>query len=263
MKEQAHEISTNPEHLFNITVASEASFRHPQRNEDYACYNLSKGWAAVFDGLGGGERGDLASRAAGDIIGERLNKLDTYSYSAVEKSILEACTLAGEKIREISYYSGTTAVIAQAYEAEDGLKAVIASSGDSRAYLFRNKHYLKLLTHDDSVIPYEIAKKIDEADNADQFTHEDWDYFYERNIVKEYLGKPEAKVRIQEIDILPGDVFILTSDGVHDNLSNNMIRNRLIESRDASKLVKGAMRIAASQFFRSKPDDITAAILTF
>ncbi len=263
MKEQAHEVNISPEHLFNITVASEASFRHPQRNEDYACYNLNKGWAAVFDGLGGGERGDLASRIAGQVIGDSLNKLDKYSYSDVQKSILDACIIAGEKIREINDYSGATAVIAQAYETDEGLKAIIASSGDSRAYLFRNKHYLKLLTQDDSVIPNEVSKKIDEANNADQFTHEDWDYFYERNIVKEYLGKPDAKVRIQEIDILPGDIYLLTSDGVHDNLSNNMIRNRLIESSSASNLVKGAMRIAAAQLFRSKPDDITAAILTF
>lgn len=63
----------------------------------------------------------------------------------------------------------------------------------------------------------------------------------------------------------PGDKLILTSDGIHDNLTTDEMENCLRgnEQTEISRIVSSAEARSNSAHIRAKPDDMTAAILTF
>ena len=95
---------------------------------------------ALADGMGGGERGEEASRIAILGVRESRNSImdnDPMDHNAILNSLLDAMHYSNEKLvkykEEKGYYSmGTTMTIA--YYAEGWLHVV--NAGDSRAYIF-------------------------------------------------------------------------------------------------------------------------------
>src|SRR5579885_3137162 len=53
---------------FTFVRYSKPHEEHPERNEDYILVDAQRGLAAVFDGVGGNERGGMAARVAARTI---------------------------------------------------------------------------------------------------------------------------------------------------------------------------------------------------
>lgn len=149
--------------------------------------------AAVFDGVSGEPGAALASSDAACATLDYLKKLP----QADEDAIKETFTKAHLAIR----FGATTAALL--FIKEDG-SFTIASIGDSPIYSINGKGKLSL------ELP--LARAVGDGDSILKF-------FYYRNLVTSVLGSPgELNLSIRQGKLKKGELFILASDGLSDNL---------------------------------------------
>lgn len=175
---------------------------------------------AVADGMGGYDRGDVASRIAIDTLVERLHTLDTEDSSLILK---QAYRRANEQIYENGVSQGeenmmgTTLVVGLLR----GVELSLANVGDSRGYLLR-AGALTQVTQDHSLIAEQVRMGVLSEEDARRSHH--------RNIITRALGhRPRVDVDVFELTLLPEDRLLLSTDGVHDFLEEDEIREVLLE----------------------------------
>jgi PPM family protein phosphatase len=186
-----------------------------QFNEDSIAYDRDDGVAVLADGMGGHRAGEVASRMATEIIIDKLRtsvaELGTSGGQhspqlAVKQSINHANGAVFETAGANPAYHGmgTTLVLAVFHDN----RVTLAHVGDSRIYRLRNGH-LELLTRDDSMLRDQIELGMISAADA-RGSHN-------RNLVTRALGvEKHASAHVRDYDALPGDVFVLCSDGLND-----------------------------------------------
>jgi len=189
-----------------------------QFNEDNVVYDPDDGVMVLADGMGGHRAGEVASRMATEIIIERLRtSVAEFGSSgdqhlpqlAVKQSINRANDAVFEAAEANPAYHGmgTTLVLAVFYDN----RVTLAHVGDSRIYRLRNGR-LELLTRDDSLLREQIELGMISAADA-RGSHN-------RNLVTRALGiEKQVSAHVREDEALPGDVFLLCSDGFHNYLT--------------------------------------------
>lgn len=195
------------------------------RNEDYLGYALpssaerarSHGWLfALADGVGGQRQGEVASRAAvEEILGGFRRAQPMESHSALLSSLVQA---ANARICETEALAGpagagmssTVVVCALRFD-----RATIAHVGDSRCYLIRNRKP-RVITNDHTVANEQFRLGLlskQEAQSAPT-----------RHVLSRSLGSGLfVKVEIDEVQLLPNDVLLQCSDGLHGALTDEEI----------------------------------------
>jgi serine/threonine protein phosphatase PrpC len=258
-------------------VESVACRNHPRRNEDCFLIERELGVAAVFDGVGGHEAGERASRIGRDACLEKIGELEEWGLDWPEWALFYARGELISRAREAGNNMTTTAVVARV-----GEEIEVAWCGDSRAYAIYEDGSLGLLTTDHSLDDYnyrvgmiskeraeEISQILDEVESPEEAYQRGGNLaersFSARNRVMSVLSEGEiSKVVISRDKIL---AILLTSDGVHDNLPKARLEEVVREglragvNRVANLVVEAADLYAASGNGRSKPDDITAVVL--
>lgn len=173
---------------------------------------------AVADGMGGYDRGEVASKIAIDTLLEGFSGNGTDDpvvtlkqvYRQANKTIYEDGSAKGEH-----NIMGTTLVSAIIR----GDDLTIANVGDSRAYLLRAGR-LNQVTNDHSLVAEQVKMGVMTEDEARESSH--------KNIVTRAIGHRErVDVDIFEIKLLPEDKLLLSSDGIHDYLGEAAITDVL------------------------------------
>lgn len=246
-----------------ISGKSEASLKHPDRNEDAISFDEKAGFAMVLDGIGGIAGGQEASNLARDIIRDNLYGKES-DLEAAKQHLKNVVLEASKMVKAESSAGGTTVVVVKVINADSGMTALIASVGDSRAYIFREGK-LRLITEDDSVIPLKLREQFDATDGSDLDLKYDYAIFRQRNLITQSLGsgnEDELDVHLYTENLQKGDRIILTSDGVHDNLTTGEIREIAGTQEDISgKLLEKAKERSKTDHFRAKQDDISAVVM--
>jgi protein phosphatase len=201
-------------------------------NEDSFCYiaypEELNSLAAVADGIGGHQSGDVASSICCEHFISAWKKNDAGNFSAdfmaehfMTKTIIEANTLIHDENcrRQLPQPMGTT-IVAALFTPKS---IVVAHSGDSRLYILRNG-LLQRLTEDHSYVAELVRRKIITENEAagHPFSH----------IISRSLG-PSSEVE-PEVNIfprLPADRFILCSDGLTIHLQEKRIEEILMISK--------------------------------
>lgn len=292
----------NHEVLRSIDMAgySMASEDHPDRNEDNFFIDEEGRAMGVFDGLGGHPGSEEASELAAQVVDSHLaSRPDTGVTVSTARFIMEEAvqeahvqveltniTRKNEAIAGsagvIPYPIATTANIAKLFESKSGAPyMMVANAGDSRAYLLRDGE-LQHLTLDHAVagvVDYGNSAEFGKAmqDQAlladatspsalsDRLEHQ----FRERNILSSCLGQPERgapAIGSVTFGVQSGDKIILTTDGIHDNLTNSEIESIIDDGVSAEGIVKALVEAARNRSYdsahaRSKKDDMTATAL--
>ncbi len=265
-----------------MEVDSIACEHHPERNEDNKFIDATSGSAGVFDGVGGDFGSEVASTVAAQSVSESLrNTPDTLSVvdgqnlveTALRKAHADIVAEAADG-RRIS----TTATIAKLLKSERGEPYVaIASIADSRAYLLRDSK-LSMLTLDETLATALVQSqsgKISQQEKFSNTTHkselsdEEYANYKRQGTITALLGTGgEGKlydIQTTYVEVQPGDKILLTSDGVHDNLTTNEIQKIMtsLNSDTANELTIAAQRRSRENHLRAKADDMTAAIMSF
>ena len=227
-------------------------------NEDNHLVLPSIGLLAVADGMGGLEKGEVASATAVESLASAEGPLQQLLASAAALSGAEgriqiARTLdvlshiANEKIQEITggVQSGTTLVVGMV--ANNHL--VVSHVGDSRAYLLRSGR-LRCLTHDHTVAASQLR-----AGLISQAEHDVSPY---QHMLYQALGTASSvDPDLLDIPLANGDVILLCSDGLTGPVSESTLEALLQESSD---LDDAAKKLIAAANAGGGPDNITVVL---
>ena len=207
--------------------------RKRSHNEDTIGSDDELGIAVLADGMGGYKAGEVASAIA---VEEILNALrvgltasrrrqidDEGGFTAESLLVRSAIEKANETIYQAAQSQpqcagmGTTVVAAAFYDD----RLTIAHVGDSRLYRMRNG-ILEQVTSDHSLLQELIDKGF--------YTPEEAKESLNKNLVTRALGiEAYATPDLQEDVVLPGDVYLLCSDGLTDLVDDEDISKTLLE----------------------------------
>lgn len=227
------------------------------RNEDRFVADPDRGLFLVADGMGGYGHGDVAARLAIDSIGDWIARAHspTGSASASRKApgdLLRAgFERAHDALKEAARSDlallgmGTTVV---ALWLSGGI-AALAHVGDSRAYRF-TRGDLELLTEDHTWVRGQVA-----VGNLSE--HEAREH-PSRKLLTQALGRAAIAVDMTERAVLPGDLYLLCSDGLSSMLDDAEIASCLAAEGRPERLCR---ELASRADARGGFDDITVVVL--
>ncbi len=187
-----------------------------KRNED--CIGILENVFVLADGLGGHENGEIASRLATDYVLKAAESITTVDNSTMHRIIDGAnnAVYLGRK--------GNMATTVVAAFVKDNLFNYL-NVGDSRMYFFRNNR-LCVQSKDHSVT--QMCVDMGEITPDKMRFHED------RNRLLKALGLgPAIKIpqEFNPFEIMPGDAFLLCSDGFWEYVYEKEMEKYLRKSR--------------------------------
>ncbi|HTB19006.1 MAG TPA: protein phosphatase 2C domain-containing protein [Bryobacteraceae bacterium] len=219
-----------------------------QNNED--CYLISPKDHVyiVADGMGGAQAGEHASKLAVDTVAAviqsaSLPDAETLFQAFREANLRVMKAAAGDPELE---GMGTTLLAAL----ESGPELLIASVGDSRAYVY-NGGELTGITEDQTWVN-EVGRKLG-IEEASLKTHP------MRHVLTMAIGvSPELRVHSYTVRPQSGALILLSSDGLHGVIEAGVIADRL--SGNGSLQAKCERLIEAAKQ-AGGPDNITVVLL--
>ncbi|MBF0543641.1 MAG: serine/threonine-protein phosphatase [Candidatus Riflebacteria bacterium] len=204
---------------------------------------------AVADGVGGHVSGEIASSLA---VQSLQRDLSTWKEHELTKSTME--TLVGDANQYLREHvkknpqcegMGTTLTTI----AISSSKAIIGHIGDTRAYLLRNGK-LEQITRDHTLVGEQIR--------LGKLTPDQAKVHPGRHILSRVMGPREfVSIDSFELNLMPGDLIVLLSDGITGLVSDEEIKNVLISNafnKTASVLVQQANKAGGA-------DNSTAVVI--
>jgi PPM family protein phosphatase len=217
-------------------------------NEDFYLLAPQNGLYVVADGMGGAQAGERASKLAVDTLAEIIAK----SGQAGAEMLAEAFQEANNRVMTAASNDvdlegmGTTLVAAL----EAGPEILIASVGDSRAYVFQGNELLGIT--EDQTWVHEVGRRLG-IDEISLRTHP------MRHVLTMAIGvSPELRVHSYAVKPQTGAEVLLCSDGLHGVVDDDTIAEALasdgsLESK-CRKLIEAARKAGG-------PDNITTVLL--
>lgn len=225
-------------------------------NEDSAWVRqLDQGYilGIVADGMGGHLAGDTASRLAVETVSQDLSGLETeLPLSTLSAALSDAILHANEVIfrqaaeNEKFHNMGTTVVAVLMSDSA----GVIGHIGDSRAYLISDRKVAQLT--EDHTLVNELFKN-------GQISEEEVQVHPLKNVVTRALGTDkEVDVDLYSVQMEPGDVLMLCSDGLSNMVSSEQILT--IVGQADLLLSERAERLLQLALLAGGDDNITVAL---
>lgn len=230
-------------------------------NEDSLAIVGSNGPFVVADGMGGHRAGDVASRLATEAIAEHFQTGSTVAsvdhdgrFTEDENRLLTSIRTANRRILERSLRSkdlqgmGTTVVCA--LFVPESNRMIIAHVGDSRVYRLRGG-FLTQMTRDHSLFnDYLMAM----PDLSEEQRSE-----LPRNVITRALGmQDDIPVDLQSEDAMPGDIYVLCSDGLSGMVEDEDIIAAVSSSSDLEQATRLLVRRANEN---GGEDNVTALLV--
>jgi protein phosphatase len=234
-------------------------------NEDRILMDADLGVFIVADGMGGHRHGELAAEL---VIATLRYYLDSsrnrreltwpfgynFNLSLEANRLVTGILLANRQVWRRSgdgpEYAGMGSTIAALLV--DGRHAAMANVGDSRGYLFRNRQ-LSQLTVDDTWLNAVLQR--------DMLSEEELRNHPMRDVLTQAAGSQhDIEVHTAEIELLPGDVLLLCSDGLHGVVPVEAIVSVLL-SGESLQQKTGRLHDAARA--GGAPDNVSCILLRY
>ncbi len=207
---------------------------------------------AVADGMGGHAAGEVASKVAVDALGASFHDGPTtpegleYAARAANREVWEHAQTDPD-LRGM----GTTLVAIALVEADDGTEQLaVANVGDSRAYRLRDEQ-LAQVTTDHSL----VQELIDEG----QIDEEAAAVHPQRHVLTRALGvDPDVAVDLILLDPVPGDRFLLCSDGLIREVGDDLVASVLMRLSDPDEASAELVHLAKEH---GGTDNITVVVV--
>ncbi len=242
-----------------LTVAGLSDVgRCRQTNQDQYLVDTELGVYAVADGMGGHAAGEIASDLAISALAESVRRSgeggapDSLDDGArrLRNALSEGNRRIIDSVVSRAEWRGMgTTVVAMMIV---GDRLLIGNVGDSRAYLYRDGK-LRQLTSDHSWVNEQVKLGLLTSDEAHRHPM--------RNIVTRVLGnQAEIEVDVADEPVLPGDVFMLCSDGLNGMLRDPEICEIIAAHADVPQQACRALVDRANA--NGGEDNITVVVMT-
>ena len=221
---------------YSAAVRSDVG-RKWQGNEDSFCLAPEMGLFVVADGMGGHAAGEVASRLAVDTIKQWMAKYlegadvaiigqPMASRSQEANFLASSIQLANRMIYDAAQsrheYAGMGTTIVSVLTLGDHV--VLAHVGDSRIYRVRGEEIAQI-SRDHSLIQQQIDRGIISREEAQESQY--------RHLITRALGlKESTEVDVEEHPVLPGDTFLLCSDGLSDLVEDEEMLATVVQHPD-------------------------------
>ncbi|MEI2695540.1 MAG: protein phosphatase 2C domain-containing protein [Saprospiraceae bacterium] len=250
---------------------------HPRNIPNQDCqvsfFNGFNHVSIIVDGMGGHEGGHIAMKVIKNALSKELRSINLNQSSAeiVQEISRVVNNVQQEVVVKVPEYGG--AAVTFAIIQTDGT-LIIASMGDTRAYIISEYGKVQPATID-NISGYFVTSlaQVKKLRGKDAFAldslvkepdSEILDVkFDRRNIVKNVFMAHPSNIIEPGITILKtrkGDSILLTTDGVHDNLTTREIGIALKKGGVRELVLTALERSKDSLHIRSKKDDITASL---
>lgn len=186
---------------------------------------------AVADGVGGYDLGEVASATAVTVVTEQFAKAPAGSMLInLMPKLIEKANAAVHDRRLQPEFAGknmatTLVTCALRYD-----QAVISHVGDSRCYLVRNGQ-ARQITQDHTWVNEQRKMGLI---TAEEIATSDSRHVLIRSIGPEMFVSPDTIA----LTVLPGDIFVLCTDGLHDEMREPEIASIVSQKKDVAQLAK-------------------------
>lgn len=233
-----------------ISYAGTDVGRRRKNNEDAYLVDDDLGLWVVADGMGGQAAGEIASQQAVETVHEMVLsglRHRTGSVERVLESAVQAATYMVYGMAELdSSKSGMGTTLSAVLRQPDRL--ILAQVGDSRVYRVRQGRAVQL-TEDHTLVNWQIQQGI--------ITPEQAKLSKQKNVITRAVGNRDyVQVDIFACDVMPGDVFVLCSDGLYSYVHTDELPALIGEGGD--KAVETLINEANQ---RGGRDNITVAVV--
>lgn len=233
--------------------------REREHNEDFFLVDPEIGLFAVCDGMGGHASGEVASKLAAETVAgvvraERANleaAPEDQLRATLARIVGHAAEMANQAVHSACSQKSQTRGAGTTLTAllVHSNIAALAHVGDSRLYLLRNGA-VSQISNDHTFVA--------EALRRGMLTPEEAANHHASNLLTRAVG-PQAKVHVDTLvfDILPGDTFLLCSDGLYNYFPN---------ADELGEHLQGSLDHAATDLInlanqRGGEDNITVVLL--
>ena len=196
--------------------------RARNNNEDSVAVDDATTLVVLADGMGGYNAGEVASGMATSFIKSELGRwLAEASATATDTDVRRAMDICVDNANRAIFNAansnpqyagmGTTLVVGVFREA----RLLMGHVGDSRAYRYRASR-LTQITHDHSLLQEQIDSGL--------ITPEQAAFSANKNLVTRAVGVEDTVLLETHLhEVLPGDTYLLCSDGLSDMLDDESI----------------------------------------
>ena len=235
-------------------------------NEDNFLVDRKLSLFVVADGMGGHAAGEVASALAVRIIHEELKKehelIEEHGnlgdrasrgagreiLSLLEYAVQRACARIHEEAKADAAKRGMGTTLSALLIA--GSHGFIAHVGDSRIYLLRDGK-IQQVTEDHTVYN-ELIKR-------GKLTRDQIEKVAQKNAITRAVGVYErVEVDTLTIEVLPGDQFLLASDGLHGYIAHTAELEPYLGDEDGDKAARELIDLAHK---KGGKDNITAVVV--
>lgn len=219
-----------PAHAASITLeffSATDTGRARNNNEDSVAVDEASALVVLADGMGGYNAGEVASGMVTSFVRSELARwLSEASEQATDADVRRAMDICVDNANRAIFNAansnpqcagmGTTLVVGVFREA----RLLLGHVGDSRAYRLRGSR-LSQLTHDHSLLQEQIDSGLISAEQAA--------FSSNKNLVTRAVGVEDTVLLEMHMhDVLPGDTYLLCSDGLSDMIDDESIAQLLI-----------------------------------
>jgi serine/threonine protein phosphatase PrpC len=240
--------------------------RRRQLNEDAFFRDDARGFYIVADGVGGHNKGEIASREAVEqlrmwVYGARhdLDRLAERAAAGGREAAWEIRRLLESGVKSACYMVfGMADLDPEKRGMSTTLSALLitgrlafaAHVGDSRVYRVRGTQCLQL-TEDHTLINYKVKHGMMTRAEAEKASG--------KNVITRAVGhKDYVQVDTADLDTAPGDRFLLCSDGLHSYFRSDREVVELCSDGSLEECAEAAVALANQ---RGGKDNITAVVI--
>jgi serine/threonine protein phosphatase Stp1 len=228
-----------------------ASYSHVglvrQINEDAFLELTHNGLWVVADGMGGHAAGDYVASLIVDSLRSIAASDSLASYShALRDGLIQVNSAVREETRRRGLSLMGSTVVALAVQGNQGVCLWV---GDSRLYRLRDGQ-LQRISHDHSYVQ--------ELQDSGLLSESEARVHPRANIVTRAIGVEDSlEVAVTEFQILPGDTWLLCSDGLNKTAEDHEIGD-VLGHADPMQVVRSLVHLGLT---RGAPDNITAIVV--
>jgi protein phosphatase len=228
-------------HMLDVQFGQASDFGKVRKNNEDAMGSFipasrqqarSHGYLfVVADGVGGMDLGEVASSTAVSVVADEFGKAQPGSMliSLLPRLIQRANVAVHDRTLNSNHngHKMATTIVACALRYD---QAVVSHVGDSRCYLVRNGQ-ARQITQDHTLVNEQRKMGLI---STDEIASSDSRHVLIRSVGPEMFVSPDTTA----VTLQPGDVLILSTDGLHDEMREPEIVSIASQKKDAAQIAR-------------------------